>query len=196
MWKVLSFCYECFRGADTVGLLLRGFFFPVFSVKFLKKPGEGGDLIKFFFDLCESWVAANSLSLSFQPVRRWIFSICTGLNLLPRCEGLCWPTPDGSNTLGTTPFVYRVFQYTLLWKHMVCGYGYFCFLNLIPHRCNSENLKAPLLFVTAKSFPLSVLVPLFHQQNLCLNSCNLAFLQFAWMQHCSSIVFAMYGCCM
>lgn len=113
MWKVLSFCYECFRGADT-GFVAAGFFFSTFSVKFLKKPGEGGDLIKFFFDLCEGWVAANNLSLSFQPVRRWIFSICTGFNLLPRCEGLCWPTPDGSNTLGTTPFVYRVFQYTLL----------------------------------------------------------------------------------
>lgn len=73
---------------------------------------------------------------------------------------------------------------------------FFCLLKFIPHRCNSKNLKAPLLFVIAKSFPLSVLVPLFQQQNLCLNSCNLAFLQFAWMQHCSSIVFAMYGCCM
>lgn len=62
-------------------------FFSTFSVKFLKKPGEGGDLIKFFFDLCESWAAVNSLSLSFQPVRRWIFSICTGLICCPDAKG-------------------------------------------------------------------------------------------------------------
>lgn len=70
-------------------------------------------------------------------------------------------------------------HYENTWFVDMFGIFFFCLLKFIPHRCNSDNLKAPLLFVTAKSFPLSAFTPLFHQQNLCLNSCNLAFLQFA-----------------
>lgn len=161
---------------------------------FFLKAWVGSDLIKFFFDLCVSWVAANSCHCPFS---LWE----GGYSVFARVLICC---PDARGSVGQLlteailwgPHLLFIGCSSLLEKHMVCGYGYFCLLKFIPHRCNSENLKVPLLFVTAKSFPLLVLTPLFHQQNLCLNSCNLAFLQFAWMQHCSPIVFAMYGCCM